>query len=290
MNLDRKTCCYAAAGLFLALYFLVSVSAKESYKLLAFGDIIRLLLPLLAIFVLGRHLAFTGGREKTFWALMTLGAALWFIPQVWRIWYDVILKTSRPEPSLNHIFLFLHGIPLMAALALRPHHRQNDGEVRTDFLDAIMLLLWWIYLYLFMVLPWRLEEILVSQLSDFYFRVLYLVENIALAAAAGVLYFRCARGWKKIYGSIFLYASVYAVGSSLVDLQVFHLPYSRNLSNVAVVAAMFFFVSIGLQQTASPPGVADEMAAAVYSAWTARLALLALVSMPAMALWVIYFS
>src|SRR5579859_28239 len=289
MNLDRKTCCYAAASLFLAVYLLISVWAKESPKLLAFGDIIRLLLPLFAIFILGRHLAFTRGREKAFWSLMTLGAALWFVPQVWRIWYDVLLKTPRPEPSLNHIFLFLHGIPLMAALALRPH-RQNDGKLRTDFLDAVMLLLWWIYLYLFMIMPWRVGEGAISQLADFYFRALYLVENIALAAAAGFLFFRPVRAWKKIYGSIFLYATVYAVGSSLVDLQVFHLPYSRNISNVPIVAAMFFFVSIGLQETASPLGATDEMAATDYSVWTARLALLALISMPAMALWVIYFS
>jgi signal transduction histidine kinase len=291
MNLDRKTCCYAAAGLFLAIYFLVSVFAKEGPGLLALGDVIRLLLPFLAIFILGRHLAFTRGREKAFWALMTLGAALWFVPQVWRIWYDVVLKTPRPEPSLSHIFLFLHSIPLMAALALRPHHRRNDGELRTDFLDAVMLLFWWIYLYLFMVMPWRVAEGPISGIADFYFKALYLVENVALAAAAGFLFFfRPVRAWNRIYGRFFLYAAVYAAGSSLVDLQLFHLPYSGSIANVPVVAAMFFFVGIGLQETPSPSAVACEPPPTDCRALTALLALLALISMPAMALWVIYFS
>ena len=289
MNLDRKTCWYAA-GLFLAIYFVVSVLARESPKLLVVGDMVRLVLPFLSIFILGRHLAFTRGREKAFWALLTLGAALWFVPQVWRVWYDVALRTPRPEPSLSHILLFLHGIPLIAALALRPHSRQNNGELRTDFLDAVMLLLWWIYLYLFMIMPWRFEEVSLPESSDFYFRVLYCVENTVLAIAAGFFFLRSARAWKKIYGSIFLYATVYAFGSSLVDFKLFHLPYSGNITNVPVVAAMFLFMSIGLQETASPSGMTDEMAATCYSVWTARLALLALISMPAMALAALYFG
>jgi len=292
MNMGRKRVWYATAGLLLGIYLLVSILTEKGPVLTAFSDILRFLLPLAAIFTLGRHLTATRGREKAFWALMTAGVALWFVPQIWRLWYEVLAKVSRPESSVTHVVLFLHVIPFMAALALRPHYRQNERKLYLDFLDTGMLLLWWIYLYMFMIMAWQLRALAVPQLSNLYFGVLYFMQNIVLAIGAGILFFRAARAWKSIYGSIFLSAIIYAFGTPLLDLQVFHSSYhTRGISDVAIVAAMVFFVGIGLQETAPAPSISvQESVMSGYSIWQGRLAMLALISMPCMALGVIYFS
>ncbi|HTD23356.1 MAG TPA: ATP-binding protein [Terriglobales bacterium] len=292
MNIDRKRAWwYTAAALFLAVYILIALLVKPGPALTALADITRFLLSLIAIFTLGGHLFAARGRERAFWGLMTLGAMLWSVPHAWRIWYEVLLRNSSSEYSLSHIFLFLHVIPLMAALALRPQYRQSEHKLRMDFLDAVMLLLWWIYLYLFMITPWQLGMISVPQLSGFYFNVLYFVENAALATGAGILFLRSARECKKIYGGIFLSATLYTFGSLFMDWHAIHRPYQAgSVPDVLIVAAMLVFAGIGLEGAASPYRSLEESVMGVHSVWPARFALLALISMPCMALWIIFFS
>ncbi len=241
--MGRKRVWYAIAGLLLGIYLLVSILTEKGPVLTACSDILRFLLPLATIFALGRHLTATRGREKAFWALMMAGVALWLAPQIWRLWYEVVTKVSRPESSLIHIVLFLHVIPFMAALALRPHYRQNERKLYLHFLDTGMLLLWWIYLYLFMIEAWQLKGLAGPQLL-------------------------------------------------LLDREIFHSSYhTSGISDAAIVAAMMFFVGIGLQETAPAPSISvEESVMSGYSIWQGRLAMLALISMPCMALGIIYFS
>ena len=290
--MGRKRVWYAAAALLLGIYLLVTVLTEKGPGLTACSDILRFLIPLAAIFTLGRHLTATRGREKAFWVLMMAGMALWLAPQIWRLWYEVVTKVSRPESSLIHIVLFLHVIPFMAALALRPHYRQNERKLYLHFLDTGMLLLWWIYLYLFMIEAWQLKGPAVPQLSNLYFGVLYFMQNIVLAFGAGILFLRSGRAWKSIYGSIFLSATVYAFGTLLLDREIFHSSYhTSGISDAAIVAAMVFFLGAGLQETAPAPSPSVEGSVmSGYSIWQGRLAMLALISMPCMALGIIYLS
>lgn len=291
MNIDRKrTWWYTASGLFLVVYLMIALLAKQWIILTALGDVARALLAVIGVFTLGKHLFASRGRERAFWALLTLGMMLWSVPLVWRMWYEVILGYPRTEFPLRHIFLFLHVIPFMAALALRPHYRQSEHKLRMDFLDAVLLLLWWIYLYLFTVTPWHLGNVSIPQLSGFYFDVLYFVENAVLAVGAGALLFHSARGSRKIYGAIFLGATLYAMGALFVDWQTIHRPQPGSISNVLMVASMFVFAGVGLEQEVSPYRNLEESVMGVYSIWPVRFSLVALISMPCMALWVIFFS
>jgi len=47
---------------------------------------------------------------------------------------------------------------MMAALALQPQSQQNDHEARLGHLDFVLLLTWWVYLYLFGVIPWQYAQ------------------------------------------------------------------------------------------------------------------------------------
>lgn len=288
MNLERKRAWYAVLGLFLLVYLVISILVPEGHKLIAFRNLTRVALLLIAISTFAKDLPATRGRERAFWGLMILGTALWWLPQVSRFWYDVVLGIPRPRPFNTHLLLFLHGVPLITALALRPHLRQKEHELRMDLLNAFMLLLWWIYLYLFMITPWRWQEFATLKLAHFYFDVLYAVENIALAVGAGVLFFRSVGAWKKIYGSIFLFAVLYAIGSAT---HVFYFGRSAtSINSNCTVAAMLLLVGVGLQERPSPSRTAEDSVPARYHVWPARLALLALISMPCMALWVLAFS
>src|SRR5260370_4412513 len=107
-----------------------------------------------------------------------------------------------------------------------------------------------------MIEAWQLKGPAVRQLSNLYFGVVYFMQNIVLAFGAGMLFLRSGRAWKSIYGSIFLSATVYAFGTLLLDREIFHSSYhTSGISDAAIVAAMMFFVGIGLQEPAPAPSI-----------------------------------
>src|SRR5262249_25143357 len=151
------------------------------------------------------------GRERLFWGLMFLGTLLWLAPQFWWIWYEVIQRAEMPNPSPGDIFLFIHVVPLMGALALRPHLKHSESKLNLDALDFALLMLWWVYLYTFIAMPWQFTEAASYAQFDRSWNILYLVENLFLVGLAGFLY-KSARGfWKRIYGSIFIARLLYSL-------------------------------------------------------------------------------
>src|SRR5260370_40833761 len=92
MNMGRKRVWYAAAALLLGIYLLVTGLPEKGPGLTACSDILRLLIPLAAIFTLGRHLTVTRGREKAFLARMRGCVALRWPPRSWALWYGRVTQ------------------------------------------------------------------------------------------------------------------------------------------------------------------------------------------------------
>jgi hypothetical protein len=49
-----------------------------------------------------------------------------------------------PDPFLGDIVLFLHLVPMIAALAVLPHLREDERDERIRMLDFTLLLTWWV--------------------------------------------------------------------------------------------------------------------------------------------------
>ena len=82
------------------------------------------------------------------WGVTLVAQAMW-------MYFDLVLRKEAPNPFVGDILLFLSNIPFLAALLLQPHldpvkDRESKGTV-----DFLLLLLWWLYLYLFFVVPWQ---------------------------------------------------------------------------------------------------------------------------------------
>ena len=93
---------------------------------------------------------------RLFWSLITLGVGFWFSYQLFWTYYEVVLRTRRAGSLCTwDVVLFLHIVPLMAALALRPHVPRDEYAARSGRLDFALLLVWWFYLYVLIVMPWQ---------------------------------------------------------------------------------------------------------------------------------------
>src|SRR2546423_8501177 len=287
MNLVRARGWYIAGGVFLCAQVVVSTTVTNRHTLAAFGDLSQALMLAMGTVFFSRQIFHAAGRERLFWVLMSFGALLWLLPQIWYVQYEVLENIAMPDPSPGDIFLFLHAIPFMGALALRPHAHLSERRLTLDALDFALLLLWWAYLYVFVAMPYQFARTVdVAALSS-KFNFLYFVENIFLIVVVLFLYMRARGQWKRIYGNLLAAFGVYSFSSFVINRMISsEAYYSGSLYDLPLAISMLLFCGAAM----APPGTKDEKFPASEpgiraSVLPARLVVLALASMPLLALY-----
>ncbi len=143
------------------------------------------------------------GHTRLFWSLMTAGMAMWAFNQACWVWFEVVVRKPLPDPFQGDIVLFLHVVPIMAAVAIRPHQADEREGMLPSALNVLILLLWWIVVYAFFVFP---EEYIVTNVAVYTPRwdLLYLVEGLILIAVSASAFFTSSGAWRELYRNIFI--------------------------------------------------------------------------------------
>src|SRR5438270_10839869 len=105
MSLVRARNWYIAGAIFLCVHVLVSTTLKNPHSLAAFADISQATMLAVATVLFSRQVLHARGRQRLFWVIMSFGALLWFVPQMWYVQYEVIESIPMPDPSPGDIFL-----------------------------------------------------------------------------------------------------------------------------------------------------------------------------------------
>ena len=188
MTKRSRVCILVASGLVFA-QSVASLVLRPTFGLTVFSDLTQCALLLSGTLSLLPNVAVTRGRTRLFWALMTLGVAFWLAYQLLWTYFEVILRRDVPNPFVGDVVLFLHIVPMMAALALQPHVEQDDRTARLGSLDFALLLIWWLYLYLFAVIPWQYSHTNETT-YEHALNVLYLTEKMVFLAGLAVVWTR----------------------------------------------------------------------------------------------------
>ena len=268
------------------VHLFVSVLAPRGIGLTAFGDLTQSALLLCATLSILSNVRTSYKRAQLFWSLMAVGCGMWLCTQILWTYFEVFLRQDAPNPFVGDVVLFLHVVPMMAALVVQPHIRRNDHSLRLVSLDFFLLLTWWLYLYLFIVIPWQY----VSPNEAAYgrsFDLLYACEQIVLIVGVGLVWRRSQGSWRTIYGQLFRAALFYSVGSILAGVAIdFHQYYTGSLYDIPLVTAMLWFATVGfVARRSSPDQPTDQEPRTHHSMWTARLAMIAVFSTPLMVAW-----
>jgi signal transduction histidine kinase len=277
--------------IFLGTYAVVSLTAQHSRQLTAFGDISMCVVALFATVTLLLNAGSQGTRARSFWILMAAGCGVWLVSQLIWTYFEVVLQQEVPNPFLGDVIVFLHPVPMIAALALKPHDRRDDLNVRTTYIDFSLLLVWWVYLYAFVVIPWQYitPNVLAYGLSYDY---LAAATNMLLVIGFASLLMKAQGKWKEIYAHFFSASLMYAAGSYItnraIDTQHY---YTGGPADLPLVASFIWFGTAGImahrlkpQREEQPLRKADE------SRWPARFAMVSVFSVPLMSLWSLWFS
>ena len=173
-----------------------SLILTSGFRLIVLSNIVGCALLLSGTLALLPNVLSTRGRTRLFWILMTLGVAAWLVYQVLWSYFELWLRQDVPNPFAGDIVLFLHLVPMMAALALQPHEEQDYRTTRLGSLDFALLLTWWVYLYLYAVIPWLYSHT-DETIYEHSLNTLYLTEKLVLLAALAVLWTRSRDGDRK---------------------------------------------------------------------------------------------
>ncbi len=90
---------------------------------------------------------------------------------------------------------------MMAALVLQPHAEQDERTTRLGSLDFALLLVWWLYLYVFAVIPWQYAVTNVA-IYQHNLNSLYLAEKIVFLCALAAVWLRSSGVWKIIHAHL----------------------------------------------------------------------------------------
>jgi len=273
-------------GALVCVHVVLSLVVPRSFGLMAFGDILQTLILAAATSVFLVKLRMAAPRSRLFWALMSLGFIMWLASQIMWTYLEVCLRQEVPNPFVGDVILFLHIVPMMAAVALQPHEQSDDRTMRVGTLDFAMLLTWWLFLYLFVVIPWQYVHLDVERYGT-SFDLLYVCEKMVFAAGLWAVWRRSRGAWRGLYFELFAATLLYCVASLIASEAIdLHLYYTGSLFDVPLVASMAWFVRIGLlAREAEPEIAADEASTRGFGIWKARLAMVAVLVTPAMMTW-----
>jgi signal transduction histidine kinase len=188
-----------------------------NFALLAFSDVFGFSLIASAFIGMVRNEMRTRSNAQVFWRLMAVGTFIWCVTQGSWVYFEVLTKQGVPDLFWGDFILFIHLIPMMIAAAGIPHIRRDVRKSGQQFLDQVLLALWWVFLYLIVLAPWEYVKV-DPQTYSFSYNVLYMIEHVALTIGFGLLYLRANGVWKRLYGRFFIACLVYGSGSLILNI------------------------------------------------------------------------
>jgi signal transduction histidine kinase len=287
MSGHAKVLIPVAAGL-LCVQVAASLRLPKGFALTALSDSTQFILLLAGTVALLLNVLATRGRVRLFWVLMTLGVAFWMSYQGLWMYFEVLRRKDFPNPFAGDVILFLHIVPMTAALAMQPHLQTRERTTRLGTLDFALLLVWWLYLYLFAVIPWQYVQ--PYELSyDHNLNILYLTEKIAFLVCLGMLWSRSEGSWRIIYANLFGARLTYALSSYIANWALAKkVYYSGSLYDVPLAISMAWITVIGVLALRSPGKLQPARVSGSYGVWVARLGMLTICSLPLFALWSLF--
>jgi signal transduction histidine kinase len=275
----------AAVVACLATLILAALILHESFRLTALSDVIQCLLLFSGTVSLIPHAVRSRGRLRLFWALMATGIALWFSYQFIWIYFEIWLRTDVPDLCAGDMILFLHIVPLMAALALRPHAPEDEYAARLRRLDFALMVIWWMYLYVLIVIPWQYVVPKVEAYND-NLNLLYLIEKLAFLSALLMAWMGSKGGWRTFYANLFGASLTYAAGSHLANWAIGrHFYYSGSFYDIPLAGSMAWITVIGLRTHEREPQAGVRSMSTSHGVWLARLGMITAFSLPVFATW-----
>lgn len=282
----------------LGVFAIAPFVLRNQQSLITFADIVQCIIPLLANAGLLMNAGTPHWRRNVFWMLLAMGCTLWMIGQFQWTYYEVYLHRPLPDLYPGDVTFFLHGVPTMAAMALRPHLKRGELRLRFGYLDFVLLLAWWVFLYAYAVLPWLYASPSLGQ-YNFAYDIVSNIQNALIVVGFGFLWLRARGAWRLVYASLFSASAMYMIASLLINVAINLKQYKTGGAyDLPMVASFLGFATAGYlahkkeKELDAPSEGSDSEIDPQRSetTWATRLAMTAVISLPIFAIYTLKFS
>jgi len=303
---SRVAWCVASWVILLGGYAAVCEWVPAGAARTSVADIFLCLMPLLVNGALLINAVSPDWRKRAFWMLLALGSSLWLAGQA--IWTYLEIHQHRHTPYLFNgyhfnvdMVFYLHAIPMIAALALQPHKRQDDRRMAFGYVDFGLILCWWLYLYAFAVIPWQFIAV-DSRRYVQAFSAISLLQNVVFVGGAAYLFTQAAGYWRRVYAHLAAARAIYVIRLLAVQVVAGRGTYTRgSFYDLPLLISFLWLGTVGVlayqnheEEADLPLRLAGERSIENHSAgearWASRLARLALLSLPLFGFWSILVS
>ena len=276
--------------MFLACYAAVAHRLGPGTRLSSFGDVVQCFVPLLANAGLLINAGTPHWRRNLFWMLLALSCTMWMIGQFQWTYYEAYLHRQVPGLFVGDIVFYLRGIPLIAALTLRPHRQRSELRLGLGYLDFGLLLTWWTFLYVYVVLPWMYATPTLA-IYDTNYNTLTYLQQFLITAGFAVCWLRTRGAWRTVYFHLFAPTALYMFMSLATNLAISrNAYYTGSWYDLPMMTAFFWYGLAGIiafrkRNELDLTTTEDEGRAARDYVWATRFAMAAVLSLPLFALY-----
>ena len=273
-------------GVLVVAQVVASLCLPRGHSLTVATDCISLTLSGMAVTITIWNAVDARRRLRLFWILTASSFGATFVAQVLWTGYEIVLRKEAPNPFIGDVFLFLAEVPFLIGLLLLPHLEESDERSPVGVIDFLLVLLFWLYLYLFFVIPWQWVVPDEAKYGMNY-NVLDAIQGLVTLAVLAVLWVRSRGCWRWFYGLFAIAQVVSAVTDHVANAAIdAHTYYPGGWWDLPYTASLGFFGYVVVKNAQARP---NERETAAARRWVAvgALATPAVFSLPLMAAWVL---
>ena len=254
-------------------------------------DLLECLVPLFANTCLLWNAASPYRRRNAFWMLLAPGCALWLAGELVVTYEELQLHRQVQSPFPGDILFFLHVVPWMAAVALVPHARKMRETLRYGVLDLLLLATLWLYVYIFVAMPWKTVWPNPELFRQRDLQV-YMVENFIVVIGFAILSSRARGTWRTIYLNLLGAMLLYDLGLVAAYWgDNYGAVYPADLFDIPLIASFLWLATTGIIARKLKPEP-DPLPSLIRRdvQWPAQLAMLGVLAAPLLAMWTVFVS
>lgn len=266
----------------IAAQAIASLTFPRGYALTFVSDWLCALMLACVIAAFAVNIRAATGRVRVFWLLQTISWALLLVNHsIWMV-FDLVLKRDVPDLFAGDALLFVSGVPALAGLLLQPHAATTRARNRLGMVDFLLLLVWWVYLYVFFVVPW--QYVLPNERAyNSSYDALGLIQDGVLLLVMAMLAYRASEGWRRFYTLFLLAQLVRSSGAFLLNRALEHdIYFAGSWYDFPYLVCLVMFTAVAFLGHGLP-AMKEKPEAEFGPSWVSTLATIALLSLPVMA-------